>query len=249
MRVQLDPARRAGLLYLAVAVLGGFAHFVVRGTIHRPGDAARTTVGVQAHDTLLRVGLIADLAQATIFVLLAMTLHRLLASVGPDVARAMVVFAAMATSIICLNMTFQYAALATGTNPIYADAIGRPEADALVLLAFDVHRHGYLIAQIFFGLWLLPLGHLVRRSRRFPKLLGPVLIVGGATYVTGTLIEFMFPSIGEPTATAIYLPSTIAEVWMIGTLLHSGGWSGGQRLATASPHTYRQPPALHEPNR
>jgi hypothetical protein len=41
-----------------------------------------------------------------------------------------------------------------------------------VLLLLDLHDHGYSIAGVFFGLWLLPLGYLAYRSRLFPRVKG-----------------------------------------------------------------------------
>ena len=48
-------ARLAGLLYLVVAVLGGWAHLVVRAQVHHPDDAAATASAVAAHADLMRL--------------------------------------------------------------------------------------------------------------------------------------------------------------------------------------------------
>jgi hypothetical protein len=45
-----------------------------------------------------------------------------------------------------------------------------------------MQHNGYLIASLFFGLWLLPLGYLVIKSGYFPKPLGVLLIIGGIAY-------------------------------------------------------------------
>lgn len=214
--------RTAGLLYLTVAILGGFAHLVARGTVYILGDAATTAANVQAHADLVRIGVLADLTQATIFAFLGMTLYRLLKHVNKDVAGAMLILVAIATTIICLNMVFQYAGLLVATETSYAIALGPEGANTLVLLLFDTQRYGYLIAQIFFGLWLIPLGHLARRSGAFPNALGVLLIIGGASYLAGTVIEFLVPDVGEAIETLIYIPPTIAELWTIAYLIKTG---------------------------
>jgi hypothetical protein len=48
-------------------------------------------------------------------------------------------------------------------------ALGAAGSDALAGLLAGMHHDGYLIALVFFGLWLLPLGYLVVRSGYFPK--------------------------------------------------------------------------------
>ncbi len=47
-------------------------------------------------------------------------------------------------------------------------AFGAAGSNALVLLLLDLQHYVFLIAQIFFGLWLIPLGSLVVRSGMFP---------------------------------------------------------------------------------
>ncbi len=164
-------ARIAGLLYLGVAVLGGFAELYVRDRIVELGDPAATTGNIQASATLFRAGFVADLAQATIFLFTAMALYLLLRGVNELVARAMVVFVAVAVAIMCLNLLNQFTALQLATGETAGSA-------ALAGLFAEMHDTGYLIAQIFFGLWLLPLGYLVVRSGWFPKAIGVLLIVG-----------------------------------------------------------------------
>ena len=48
----------------------------------------------------------------------------------------------------------------------------------MVLLLLDAQHYGILVAQIFFGLWLVPLGYLAYKSGMFPRALGVTLIVG-----------------------------------------------------------------------
>jgi hypothetical protein len=71
-------ARMAGLLYLVVAIFGGFAQ-IVRVTVYEPGDAAATAAKIVANATLVRLSFVADLVQALVWLVLAVTLYRLLA--------------------------------------------------------------------------------------------------------------------------------------------------------------------------
>jgi hypothetical protein len=173
-------ARIAGLLYLIVGIFGGFAIAYVTAKVYVPGDAATTAGNVLANSGLVRIGVIADLLQATVFVFLAMTLYVLLKDVNKNAARAMVILSAIATTLMCLNNVFQFAALLVATDGSYVAAFGAAGAHALVLLLLNMHHYGFLIAQIFFGLWLVPLGYLAYTSGMFPKALGVVLIVGAS---------------------------------------------------------------------
>jgi Domain of unknown function (DUF4386) len=173
-------ARIAGLLYLIVGVFGGFAIMYVTAAVYVPGDAATTAANVLANAGLVRVGVVADLLQATVFVFLAMTLYLVLKDVHRNAANAMVILVAIATTIMCLNKVFRFAALRVAGDESYAAAFGAAASNAIVLLLLDIHHSGFLIAQIFFGLWLVPLGYFACKSGMFPKTLGAALIVGAS---------------------------------------------------------------------
>jgi hypothetical protein len=151
-----------------------------------------------------------------------MALWRLLRHVDTNAASAMVILVAIGASITCLNMVFQFAGLRVATDASYTAAFGIAGSTALVLLLFDLQHYGYLIAQIFFGLWLVPLGYLAYTSGMFPRTLGGLLIVGGAGYLVGLLAVFLSPDLGEKINGLVTIPSAIAELWMVGYLLVIG---------------------------
>jgi hypothetical protein len=222
MNTNKKTARLAGLLYLIVAVFGIFAIIYVLGKVYTPGDAAATAANVLTNSGLIRIGVIADLFQATVFAFLGMVLYQLLHHVNKNVARSMMIHVAIATTIMCLNLIFEFAALLVATDPSYATAFGAAGSNALVLLLLDMHHYGFLIAQTFFGLWLVPLGYLAYKSGMFPKALGIVLIVGGVCYLVDMLLKFLVPDFAATVTTFLIIPFTVAEVWMLGYLLVKG---------------------------
>ena len=215
-------ARIAGVLYLLNGVFAGFAFGYVLTKVYVPGNAATTAANVLANSGLVRVGLLADLFQATEWVFLAMAFYLLLKHVNKSAAGAMVVIVAIGSAITCLNDVFQFESVRVATNPSYAGSLGAAGSNAIVLLLLDIHHYGFLIAQIFFGLWLVPLGYLADKSGMFPKALGVSLIVGGACYLVGLVAVFLVPDFGEKINSFITIPCTVAEVWMLGYLLVFG---------------------------
>jgi Domain of unknown function (DUF4386) len=215
-------ARIAGVLYLLNGVFAGFAFGYVLTKVYVPGNAATTAANVIANSGLVRVGVLADLFQATEWVFLALTLYLLLKHVNKSAAAAMVVLVAIGTAVTCLNDVFQFESVRVATNPSYAASLGAAGSSALIFLLLDIHHYGFLIAQIFFGLWLVPLGYLAYKSGMFPKALGVALIVGGGCYLVGMLAVFLVPASGERINTIITIPCTVAEIWMLGYLLVFG---------------------------
>jgi len=215
MEAEKRMARIAGSLYLVVAVLGGFAELYVRARTVVPGDAAATAENIRGSATLFRFGFASDLVQATFFLFTAMALYLLLRHVNELVARAMVVIVAVSVAIICLNLLNQYMALQVATG-------GAEGSDALAGLFADMHAAGYLIAQIFFGLWLLPLGYLVYRSGYFPRVLGILLAVGCFGYLIDTFTRFLAPGIAGSVSAIAVIPAAIGELSFVVYLLVKG---------------------------
>lgn len=100
----------------------------------------------------------------------------------------------------------------------------------------DTQHYGVLIAQVFFGLWLAPLGYLAYKSGLFPKALGVVLIVGAVCYIVDLLAMFLVPDLGQKIGPYIVIPSAIGEIWMVGYLLAIGVKSPNrnERIAAAA---------------
>jgi hypothetical protein len=215
-------ARVAGLLYLINAIVAGFAYGFVASRTYVPGDASATAGNVLANPGLVRLGVVADLFQATEWIFLAMALYLLLHHVNGNAARAMVVLVAIGAAMVCLNDVFEFVAVRVGTDGSYVAAFGAAGSNALVLLLLDLQHYGFLIAQIFFGLWLMPLGYLAYRSGMFPRALGLVLIVAGVCYLADMLVLFLVPDFGKQINTILVIPPTIAEMWMALYLLVKG---------------------------
>jgi Domain of unknown function (DUF4386) len=215
-------ARLAGILYLLVGIFGGFAQGLVYPKIYVAGDAAKTAANLVENSALVRAGVVADLFQATVWVCVAMTLYLLLKHVNTSVARAMVVFAGIGAAITCLNAVFEFEALRAATGAVNLAAFGTADSNALVLLLVDTQHYGLLIASIFMGLWLAPMGYLAYRSGWFPKALGIVLVVGCGCYLVDMLAAFLIPDFGRAIHGLVTIPSAIAEVWMVGYLLVIG---------------------------
>jgi hypothetical protein len=215
-------ARIAGVLYLLNGIIAGFAEGFVEPKMYAAGNAATTAGNVIANAGLVRLGVVADLIQATVWVFLGMTLYLLLKHVNKSVASAMVILVAIGASIVYLNTVFEFEGLRVATGAVNLAAFGTAGSNALVLLLLDAQHYGVFIAQIFYGLWLVPLGYLAYKSGLFPKALGILLIVGGACYLVDLLAQFLVPDFGVKIHAFVVIPSAIAEISMVVYLLVIG---------------------------
>ena len=215
-------ARIAGALYLLNGIFSAFALLFVYANVYVPGDAATSARNLLANSGLVRMGVVADLVQATVWVFLALTLYRLLQHVNKSVASAMVVLVAIGAGIVMLNEIFGFEALRVATGAVNLASIGPAASNAMALLLLDAQHYGLLIAQIFFGLWLVPLGYLAYKSEWFPRALGVVLVLGAVCYIVDMLALFLVPDVGKAMHGFVTIPSAIAEVSMVLYLLVIG---------------------------
>jgi len=215
-------ARIAGVFYLIVGIFGGFAEGFVDPKMYVAGNAAATAGNLVANAGLVRMGVVAHLVDGVFFVLTAVALYLLLNHVHKNVARVMVLFVALAVGIICLNAVFQFEGVQVATDSSYAAAFGAAGSNALVLLLLDIQHYGTLAAQVFFGLWLAPLGYLAYKSGLFPKTLGVVLVAATVSYLLDVLAAFLVPDFATQIHPFLIIVPAIAEVWMVLYLLVKG---------------------------
>jgi len=227
-------ARIAGVFYLLVGITGGFAEGFVDPKIYVAGNAAATTGNVLMNQGLVRMSVVSHLVDAVFFVLTAMVLYLLLEHVHKSMARAMLVFVAVAVGIITLNAVFQFEGLRVATDSSYAAAFGAAGSSALVLLLLDIQHYGTLAAQVFFGLWLAPLGYLAYKSGLFPKALGVVLVAATVSYLLDVLAAFLVPDVATQIHPFLIIVPAIAEIWMVLYLLVKGVRVPAQGTPTTS---------------
>jgi hypothetical protein len=221
--VDLKPlARLAGVLYLVVGVTGGFSEGFMDPRLYVAGDAAAPVGNLLANPGLVRLGVVAHLTDAVFFVLTAVTLYVLLKHVGRQAARLMLRPVVVAAGIISTSAVLTFVALQLATTDTYAAALGDAGADALVLLLLQIEHYGILAAQVFFALWLTPLGYLAHRSRLFPKALGVVLVAATVSYLADVVVAFLLPGLAGRLHGFFGVVPAVAEIWMVLYLLVVG---------------------------
>ena len=194
-------ARLGGLLYLIVAVGGAFAE-ATRSSVYVSGNAVATAAKVVQHASQLRVAFVADLVDFACFLGVGLILYAILRRVNPPVAVAMLTINAVSVAMQALNMLNHLAALLVATNPAFTAGMSLAASHSLVLFFLEMHRQGYLVAQIFFGGYLLPLGYLVYKSGFFPRALGAALGIAGVGYLADLVATYVSP--GFQSNVAIY---------------------------------------------
>lgn len=180
-----DPrsiARRAGLLYLVTVFSGPFVLLYVPRKVFVAGDASATVANLLAHATLFRASIVIGLLGELCFLGAVLMLYRLLKGVDRTLALLMVLLIFLVAPAGLVGTANRVATL-TVLQGSYLAAFEPAQRDALATLLLEFDRRGVFVSELFWGLWLLPLGALIWRSKLLPRWLGGWLVANGLAYV------------------------------------------------------------------
>ncbi|AXT85752.1 DUF4386 domain-containing protein [Aeromicrobium sp. A1-2] len=211
-------ARTTGLLYLGLALTGLVGYLLIRSQLFAADDAEATLANLTEREALARLGIVMEMGVVITQALVALWFYRLFRSVNTFAAGSIAAFGLV--NAVAMLGSVALIATALDVSRDATLAVGGGAAGTAQLL-YVVSEHLWLIGGIFFGLWLIPMGWLVRQSGWMPDLLGWVLMVGGAGYVVSALLSHVLPDAGV-TLDLLVVPATVGELWMVGYLCVRG---------------------------
>lgn len=210
-------ARQTGLAYLALAITGMLGFLVIRPRLFVADDPAATLANLQAHDALARWGIALELGIVLAQALAAVGFFRLFRPVNTTAAGSVAAFG-LVNSVAVLGS----AALLASARAVAGAPNGIADPAGLVHALYQVSDGFWAGGNLFFGLWLVPMGHLVLASSWMPRLLGRILMVGGVGYVLSGFVLTVAPGAPGWVETVLVASATVGEFWMIGYLLVRG---------------------------
>src|SRR5712672_2097229 len=216
-----NQGRVAGLLYVLTSVVGFFAMGYVPDKIIVHANAAAAATNIAAHETLFRIGVAGELIGQVAFIFVALALYNLLKGVNHRQASLMVILIVVSIPIAFVNELNSVAALALVRGADFLSIFEKPQRDALAMLFLNLHNHGFVVAEIFWGLWLFPLGMLVYRSRFLPRFLGVWLGLAGFAWVIQSLTGILWPEYQDKVNTYLQ-PAIFGEIVFMLWLLIRG---------------------------
>lgn len=207
-------ARLAGGFYLALMPFSFFGIIYVPSVLVVPGNPAATSRNIMASEFLFRSGTVSHLVGQVIFIFLVLALYRLLKPVNRGLAVLMVVLALLGVPMAFLNEVNHLAVLAL-LNSTASGGLTSDQLHGQVRLFLDLRQSGILLTQVFWGLWLFPLGLLVFRSGFLPRLLGILLVIGCAGYVIDSVTLLLFPGFDATISQFTFIGELLLPLWLL----------------------------------
>jgi hypothetical protein len=211
-----------------------FRPLYITGKLIIPDDAAATVRNISSHELVFREGIVADLLAGIGCILVALALYELLKGVDRKLAVLMVILGGLMPCVIdFLNVLNDVAALLLAHGEHFLSTFDKPQQAALAMLFLRVHDHGFLINEIFAGLWLFPFGILVFRSAFLPRLIGIGLIINGFAYLTISFTGLLTPNYVDR-VTRVVSPAFVGEGAIMLWLLIRGAKPQPARVSAAA---------------
>lgn len=211
-------ARITGLLYLGLALTGLAGFILIRSRLYVADDPSATLAHLVERESLARWGVAFEMGVVLTQALVALWFFRLFRSVNAFAAGSIAAFGLVNAVAILGSAALLASAVDVSSDPTLTAAGGTASTAQLL---YVVSGHLWTVGGLFFGLWLIPMGWLARRSGWMPDLLGWLLMVGGVGYVLSAFVSYLTPA-GETATYVLTIPASLGEFWMVGYLLVRG---------------------------
>jgi hypothetical protein len=186
----LFKARAAGFFWLMTILAGMFA-FLAGGKFVVPGAAAVTAANILAHESLYRWAFVANLVATVCYLAVTLLVYFLLKPVNGHLSLLAAFFSLIGCAIGAVSCLFYLAPVVVLGSAQYLTVftVEQLQAQALTFLTLSALANDMGLS--FFGLHVLTLGYLIRRSTFLPRILGVLLAITGLCYLANSFANFL----------------------------------------------------------
>ena len=222
MNSKKKDARIAGVIYLLIAITGGFGIMYPSSSITVHGDPTATASNLINSEFWFRLSILSNLISQALTIFLVLRLSQLFQGVNPKLTKYMVTLILVAIPISFLNVLNLVAAQIFVNGADFLGVFETAQLNALALVSLNLYEVGISVVSIFWGLWLFPFGMLIIKSKFIPKIIGIFLIVGCFAYLIDSCISILLPEYKASISTIIMLPLALGEFSIVLWLLIKG---------------------------
>ena len=212
----IKTARITGLWYLMMAITGILVFMVYHSQIFMSGNPEQTLSNLVALKSTARIRLLLEFAIIISQTLTAVWFFKLFKDNYEWEAWTLGIWGMVNALAIMISVI----SIASAIGIANSDISAMKDKILLIQMLQNTISNVWGIGGLFFGLWLLPIGYIVIKSKMLPVWLGRVIILGGIGYVISTFIRYA--GIDFSLNSLLTFPATIGEFWMIGYLLIFG---------------------------
>jgi hypothetical protein len=157
--------------------------------------------------------------------------------VSRRLALLVLLFNLIQTAVLVANKLLLLVPMLLLDDAPYLHGMATAQLQILSYMAIRVHEYGFGIGLIFFGVVCLIEGHLIRRSRFLPWMIGIAMQVAGICYLVNSITLLLAPQLEARLFPAVLLPAFVAELsfalWLLVKGVDVVEWRRQAALASA----------------
>ena len=233
----LFKARAAGFCWL-ITIIAGMFGFIAGSRFIVLSDAATTATNILAHQSIYRWAVAATIISTVSYLAVTVLVYELLKTVNRTVATLGMVFSLIGCAggtVACL-LLFAPLNLLSGAQYLSGFSAAQLQAQALNFLTLSLQVND--IGMAFFGLHVITIGYLIRRSAFLPRILGTLLLIAGVCYLTNSFAHFLALPFGAYLLPLVALAGLGGEGALTGWFLVKGvnlkRWQEQAHIAAAT---------------
>jgi len=213
---QVTTARLTGIWYLLLAVSGVLGFLIFHPQVFVSGAPQKTLTNLTEFESNSRIRLLLELVIVASQALAAVWFYKLFRELNGWAASTIGIWGTVNSVAIMISAIAMSSAIEIASS----SSLAFQEKVISIELLANIITNAWSVGGLFFGLWLIPMGHIVVSSGRMPIWLGRILIMGGIGYILQTFINCL--GVQSSYLDILVIPATVGEFWMIGYLLIYG---------------------------
>jgi hypothetical protein len=213
--------RSTGALWLG-CIVASIVSVVISSKLVKIDDAAATAANILQHESLFRLGFVADLASTAFYVGVTALLFYLLRPVSRSGSLLAACFGICGLAIGGVALVSHLASIGLLQGGPALGGLSTSQQQTAALIALRLQLQVFSIGMVFFGVQCVIAGYLITRSGYLPRALGILLALGGTSYLISCFVSFMSPDFGARLAPFILPMGLLGEGSLTFWLLFKG---------------------------
>lgn len=203
--------RVAGVLLVVSIFAGGFGESYVPGKLIAAHDLVETAHRMATSVGLFRAGFASYLVEAACDVSLTAIFYLMLRPVSRPLSLITLCFGVVGTAVFAAGEIFYFAAALPVINAELAKSLSPNAAASFTYLCLTVYGYVFNIFAALYGIPVMLRGYLIFRSGYLPRMLGAIVVLGGAGFIVKNFVAVLAP---QYDSMAFVLPMFLAMISM-----------------------------------
>lgn len=162
---------------------------------------------------MFRLSLVSEVGVSLTWLMIAFLLYCIFQSRQHSLSLLFLVFTLVGCATITANVGHLASAFDLAAGYSSLPGAGSDQAALYSMLLFSIFDKGQTAWSLWAGLWLIPLGIVIRHADGVPKFFGPLLVFASLGYVLPNLASYLLPEVADKLRWAVIFSGLAEMSW------------------------------------